>query len=200
VLTLVATTYSAAQHPGPQPRPTASQLTVESQVNTVGADGVPTTTIVSATSPLPVGANQLQFVQSNNRDGLGNEMVNTLPSTPTVPFNLLAAPVQTSPIDKTSPKDDLNQLLADIQSAANGGTVDQQKIQAAIDILEGNPIPNRVYSGFPLLHYNGPNKLGHVTLQADGTYNVNVHQIWYDNHIESDTALLDVSQALIFPW
>jgi hypothetical protein len=57
-----------------------------------------------------------------------------------------------------------------------------------------------VYSCFALLHYNGPNKVGHVTLQADGTYNVNIHQIWYDNHIESDTALLDVSQALNSPW
>src|SRR5262249_9492690 len=142
VLTFMATTYSAAQHPGPQPRPMASQLTVESQTNSMGADGVSTTTIVSATSPLPGTSNQLTYVQSNVRDGLGNEMVNTLPSTPTIPFNLIDGAVQTSTIDKTSPKDDLNQLLADIQSAASKGAVDQQKIQAAIDILEGNPIPN----------------------------------------------------------
>ena len=148
VFALFATTYSAAQHPGPQPRPMASQLTVESQTNTVSADGVPTTTIISATSPLPAGtSNQLPYVQSNIRDGLGNEMLNTLPSTPTSPFNLIDGAVQTSTIDKTSPKDDLNQLLSDIQSAASKGTVDQQKIQAAIDILEGNTIPNRVYSG-----------------------------------------------------
>src|SRR5262249_9552831 len=189
------------QHPGPQPRPTAAQGTVQSQTNSVGADGVPTTIIVSATSPLPAGtSNQLVYVQSNNRDGSGNEMFNTLPSKPTAPFNLIAGAVQTSAIDKTSPKDDLNQLLSAIQSSAIAGTVVQQKIQSAIDILEGNPIPNRVYSGFPLLHYNGPNKVGHVTLQPDGSYNVNIHQIWYDNHIESDTALLDVSQALNSPW
>jgi len=201
VFALFATTYSIAQHPGPQPRPMASKLTVESQTNSIAADGVPTTTIISATSPLPAGtSNQLAYVESNIRDGLGNEMVNTLPSTPTSPFNLIDGAVQTSAIDKTSPKDDLNQLLSNIQSAASKGTVDQQKIQAALDILEGNAIPNRVYSGFALLHYNGPNKVGHVTLQADGTYNVNIHQVWYDNHIESDTALLDVSQALNSPW
>jgi hypothetical protein len=102
---LLATTYSAAQHPGPQPRPMASKLTVESQTNTVGADGVPVTTIVSATSPLPAGSsNQLPYVQSNIRDGLGNEMVNTLPSTPASPFNLIDGTVQTIAIDKTSQK------------------------------------------------------------------------------------------------
>ena len=32
------------------------------------------------------------------------------------------------------------------------------------------------------------------------TKNVNVHQIWYDSHIESDTALLDVSTVLNEPY
>ncbi len=206
VFMLLAATNSPAQHPGPQPRPMASKLTVESQSDTVGPDGVVTTTIVSATSPLAPGtSNQLQYVQSNIFDGLGQQMVNTLPSTPTVPFNLIDGPVLTLPIDKTSPKDDLNQLLSDIQSAASAGFVDQQKIQSALDILEGNPIPNRVYSGFPLLHYNGPNKVGAVTPIRDAAGNtiggnVNIRQIWYDNHIESDTALLDVSQVANVPW
>jgi hypothetical protein len=203
---LLITVSSHAQHPGPQPRPMASMGTVESQTDTVGADGIVTTTIVSATSPLPPGtANQLQYVQSNIFDGRGQEMVNTLPSTPVNAFNLIDGAVQTFAIDKTSPKDDLNQLLADIQSAASHGVIDQQKIQLALDILEGNPIANRQYSGFPLLHYNGPNKLGTVVPIFDALGNkiggnVNIHQIWYDNHIESDTALLDVSQVVGVPW
>src|SRR5689334_6821542 len=152
IFTLFLTSYSVAQHPGPQPRPMAAQMTVDSQVDTVGPDGVVTTTINSATSPLPVGtSNQLNYVQSNNIDGRGVEMLNTLPSTTTSGANLIDGPVQVIAIDKTSPKDDLNQLLTDIQSAASNGIVDQQKIQAALDILEGNPIANRVYSGFPLL-------------------------------------------------
>lgn len=206
IFLLSSITGALAQHPGPQPRPMAAMGTVDSQSDTVGADGVVTTTVVCATSPLAPGtSNQLSYVESNMYDGLGHEMVNTLPSTPAIPFNLIDGAVQTFPIDKTSPKDDLNQLLADIQSAANNGVVDQQKIQLALDILEGNPIANRQYSGFPLLHYNGPNKLGTVAaiFDASGTKiggNVNIHQIWYDNHIESDTALLDVSQVLDVPW
>ncbi|NKE70271.1 hypothetical protein [Candidatus Manganitrophus noduliformans] len=138
-------------------------------------------------------------------DGLGVEMVNTLPSTPTIPFNLIDGEVQISPIPKISPKDDLEQLLKEIQSAAKKGTVDQQKIQSALDILEGNPIANRAYSGFPLLHYNGPDKVGVVTPIFDARGgkiggNVNIHQIWYDNHIESDTALLDDSAVRDVPW
>jgi hypothetical protein len=205
-LLVLVTPYTFAQHPGPQPRPMAAQMTVDSQVDTVGADGVVLTTINSATSPLPVGtSNQLNYVQSNAFDGNGKEMLNTLPSTLTNGNNLIDGAVQTVSIDKTSPKDDLNQLLTDIQSAANNGVVDQAKIQAALDILEGNPISNRVYSGFPLLHYTGPLKTNTVTPIFDAAGNkiggnVNIHQIWYDNHIESDTALLDVSQVLDVPW
>jgi hypothetical protein len=195
-----------AGHPSPQPRPMATMGTVESQTTVTGADGTKTTTIVSATSPLPVGSsNELQYVQQNMRDGRGVEMVNTLPSTPNVPFNLHDGPVQVSDINGNSPKEDLNQALTDVLHQAEWGTVDQQKIQFALDILEGNPIPDRAYSGFPLLHYNGPNKVGTVvpTFDANGTKsggNVNIHQIWYDNHIESDTALLDISQVRDVPW
>ncbi len=206
IATALGATLSYAQHPGPQPRPMAAMGTVESQTKVVGADGVVTTKITSATSPLPPGSsNQLLYVQSNIFDGLGREMPNTLPSTPAVPFNLIDGSVGTTAIDKRSPKDDLNQALADIQNSANQGFVDLTKIQFALDILEGNPIPERVYSGFPLLHYNGPNKTNTVTPIFDAVGNkiggnVNIHQIWYDNHIESDTALLDVSQVLDVPW
>jgi len=70
-------------------------------------------------------------------------VVNTLPSRPGIPFNLHDGPVVTSNVDKTSPKDDLNQALTNIRNAASNGFVDQQKIQFGLDILEGNPIPNR---------------------------------------------------------
>ena len=81
----------------------------------------------------------------------------------------------------------------------------RRAIDRAIDILEGNPIENRAYSGFPLLHYTGPLKLKKVepVLDASGRTvggNVNVHQIWYDNHIESDTGMLDPSAVQGVPW
>lgn len=199
---LLTASGALAQHPHPQPRPAMT-----TQASTVGSDGVVTYFVTPGTSPLPVGQNQLQYIQSNMFDGNGVEMVNTLPSTPTTAFDLQDGPVQTFPIDKTSPKDDLLQVLQGIQSSAQSGFVDLQKIQFGLDILEGNPIANKSYSGFPLLHYKGPEKVQAVTpiLDAAGNIiggNVNVHQIWYDNHIESDTAFIDPTpvRAANVPW
>ena len=58
-----------------------------------------------------------------------------------------------------------------------------KQIQRGLDILEGNPVPDRVYSGLPLLHYKGPEKCKKVTAIRDASGkvvggNVNVHQIW----------------------
>lgn len=197
LLFLFATTLLTAQHPQPQPRPAMT-------TQTVSADGL-TTFVLPGTSPLPVGQNQLDYVESNIFDGNGVEMANTLPSTPSVPFNLHDGPVLAFPIDKTSPKDDLNQILNTVKAAASHGIVDLQNIQFGLNILEGNPISSRLYSGFALLHYTGPEKVGHVVpiFDASGVLiggNVNIHQIWYDNHIESDTSLLDVSAVKTVPW
>lgn len=177
-------------HPYPQPMPMLPAPP------TLLPDGI-TFHVDTSTSPLPVGQNELQYVESNVFDSGGNEVPNTLPSRPGVPFNLHDGPVVTSNISKTSPKDDLNQTLTDIQKAARKGLVDQQKIQFGLDILEGNAIANRVYSGFALLHYTGPEK---IKVVDPVTRNVNIHQIWYDNHIESDTALLDVSTVKDVPY
>lgn len=194
---MIVATVSLAQHPRPQPRPAMS-------TQTASPDGI-TTYVVTGNSSLPAGQNQLPYVQSNIFDGNGVEMLNTLPSTPSVPFNLIDGPVATSSISKTSPKDDLNQVLTNVLNAANNGAIDSKSIQFGLDILEGNPIAGRVYSGFALLHYTGPEKVRQVQpiFDASGNKiggNVNIHQIWYDNHIESDTALLDVNQVLGVPW
>jgi hypothetical protein len=177
-------------HPYPQPMPMLPAPPV------LLPDGI-TFRVDTSTSPLPVGQNQLPYVESNVFDSGGNEVVNTLPSRPGAPFNLHDGPVVISNIDKTSPKDDLNQVLTDVRQAADKGFVDQQKIQFGLDILEGNPIANRAYSGFALLHYTGPEKIKTVD---PTTRNVNIHQIWYDNHIESDTALLNVSTVKDVPY
>ena len=81
----------------------------------------------------------------------------------------------------------------------------QTLIQRGIDILEGNAVPDRVYSGIPVLHYKGPLKIKQVTpiLDPKGNTvggNVDIHQIWYDTHIESDTALLNASDVWDVPW
>jgi hypothetical protein len=134
------------------------------------------------------------------------QMPNTTPSTPTVAYNLHDGPVSVTPIDPTSPKQDLRQALNNVLAAAKQGTIDTNDIQFALNILEGNPISARpTYSGISLLHYTGPERMKTVTPILDGGGNVisgtvNVHQIWLDNHIESDTALIDPTAVWNVPW
>lgn len=185
-----------AAHPGPEPVPGFS-------TQTLAPDGV-TTLVNSPQSLRAVGDNQLPYVESNNFDSNGDEMLNTLPSTPATMFNLHDGPVVESAIDKTSPSDDLQAVLNNVRTDASKGTLNQAQIQFGLDILEGNPV-NRVYSGFALLHYTGPERMKSVTpiFDAGGHKiggNVNVHQIWYDNHIESDTFAIDPTAVQDVPW
>ncbi|WP_153242355.1 hypothetical protein [Ferruginivarius sediminum] len=76
-------------------------------------------------------------------------------------------------------------------------SIDRDKVQMAIDILEGNPVPNRVYSGIPLLHYKGPES---VKVVDPETKNVTVHQLWGKQSIESDTMFIDPSAVLNETW
>ena len=74
-------------------------------------------------------------------------------------------------------------------------------IDFGIAVIEGEPVANRAYSGFPLLHYTGPEKTGVVVPKLDGRGNVvggnlDVHQIWYGQHIESDTTFVDLTPIL----
>lgn len=175
----------------------------------------------------PPGTNNLPTIYTDVFDSSNVKMPNTLPSTPSVPYNLHDGEPHVAEIDPISPTDDLRTIFGDLAELISGlsahnywarfgdcirsdvgeplpeeeinvSTV-QQLLRRAIDILEGNPIPDRVYSGFPLLHYNGPNKIKVVRPVENGlgkiiSGNVDVHQIWYDNHIESDTAFLDLSR------
>jgi len=214
----VAQAQSACPGPGVQPRPGPSTITVS-------ADGM--TTYISTAGPIfpesdtfgPNPANLLPTVYENMCDSGGDEIPNTLPSTPEHPYNLHPDPVVT-PIDKTSPTDDINMVLRHLRDAidqddddddhhgrsrghADHRLIDMDKIQLAIDVLEGNPL-NRAYSGMPLLHYNGPNKTKVVEPIMEGDQvvggTVTVHQVWYDSHIESDTSYIDPSAVLDVPW
>jgi len=197
--------------PDPQPRPLPSQ-------QILSADGK--TTVVttpegqfSASDPFknPPGTNHLENVYENMRDHFGNEMPNTLPSTPDVPYNLHPDPIVVE-IDKTSPTDDLVSAFNKIKKTAKKkGKVDLAAVQLAVDILEGNPVAGRVYSGFPLLHYNGPDKSKVVNAiceennpcQPGDTViggNVVVNQLWYDSHIESDTGCINPLAVWDVPW
>jgi hypothetical protein len=207
------------QHPGPQPRPGPSfQQTVGDTTYVTTPEGQ-----FPAQNPFtqPPGSNFLLTDYRNAFDGTGAEMPNTLPSHPDNPWNLHVpfpdgSPVLTTPIDPTSPSQLLHEYLTRIrgesQNNCGGGKMPARggppgygsKIDRAIDVLEGNPMPAYVWSGFPLLHYTGPLKVQQVTpLYENGVKvggNVDVHQVWYDGHIESDTALLDPSTVPDVPW
>lgn len=201
LLALVVTpaTFARAQHPGPEPRPGLS-----AQATTTLPDGSLLTTVLTPEGRRPVADNELPYVESNMFDSNGNEMANTLPHTPDVAFNLHDGAVQISAIPETSPADDLRNVLEGVLLAAQAGVVDQDLIQFGIDVLEGNPI-DRVYSGLPMLHYTGPEKIRRVEPVFDAAGfkiggNVDVHQVWWDGRIESDTALLDPSDVQDVPW
>lgn len=175
----------------------------------------------------PPGSNLLPNIYTNAYDSDGNEMVNTLPSTPTVPYNLHHGTPEVFKINSLSPRDDLQAIfdffLNPQVAPSNPSKYAQlEKIQFGIDILEGRPINDSIgnncyniyggacrnYSGFPLLHYNGPEKIKKVTklatpdIQNGDTiyYNVDVRQLWYDSHIESNTSMLDLTEVQDVPW
>lgn len=205
--------------PNPFPNP-ASYTRIDS------ADGK-TTTFITPEGPFPPSdpwvnpTNLLPTRYENVKGADGKEIPNTLSSSPQHPYNLHPDPVITQ-INKTSPTDDLAAIFKAWRRKNNPGQGDdngrggdknpyspsgfkQADVQRALDILEGNPIPDRAYSGIPMMHYNGPNKVKKVIPIKDGDGNViggnvNVHQVWFDTHIESDAALIDPSDVLNVPF
>jgi cytochrome oxidase Cu insertion factor (SCO1/SenC/PrrC family) len=199
-------------HPHPQPLPCASRATPVGDTTFV----VTGESIFPPSKPFqdPPGTNFLPTVYTNLFDSRGCEIPNTLPSTPAIPYNLLDGEPVVSPIDPISPRDDLSRIfdaMARYAKEPRGFEEPVTKplvlraIRMGIDILEGNPVENRAYSGSPLLHYDGPDKLKKVKPIHDDSGKLiggelQVHQLWYDNHIESDTSLLDVSAVMGVPW
>ena len=203
-------------HPCPQNRPGPSTQVTDGN----------TTTVVTPEGQHPPqdpfdeppGSNFLMTKYENIRDFNGDEMPNTLPSTEDGRYNLHDGPVLTESINKNSPNDDLDKIIDKIEKIAKrhgkaNGRV-RRLAQRGIDILEGNPIRNRAYSGFPMLHYNGPNKVGKVKpICAGGPCseplspsdvvvggNVDVEMLYWGQHIEADTAFIDPSDVQDVPW
>lgn len=169
-----------------------------------------TTTINTAPSFFPPGdsfgpnpTNLLPTIYEDACDSSGNPIPDTLSSTPEHPYNLHPDPAVSPLPNAISPTDDLAGIIKTLVNG-QGNSVDQNQIQFAIDVLEGNPV-NRVYSGFPVLHYNGPLKGKTVSPTLDGDGNViggtvTVHMLYYDSHIESDTSYIDPSAVANVPW
>jgi hypothetical protein len=170
-------------------------------------------------SPNP--PNMLPTIYENAKTCRGNEIPHTLPSTPENPYNLHDDPVIRT-IDKTSPTDDLDWIMDQMEALAEPFVscrtfrgyrfcyeyprrVDTGMIRRysrlALDIIEGNPLTRRFsereYEGFPLLHYLGGLKTRAVDPE---TKSITVTQIWYDTHIESDTAYIDPTAVNDEEW
>lgn len=198
-------------HPCPQPRPNHGGF-FGSQQTTVGD----TTTVITpegqhaAVSPFdnPPGSNFLRTVNHNLIDFNGDEMPNTQPSAlGSSDYMLHKGPVRTKRINPINPAQDMDRIIDKLElSATKNGRIKGKDIDFLIDILEGNKIKGkkRAYSGFPMLHYNGPNKLGKVKpifkngVKVGG--NLNINMIYFDQHIESDTGFIDVSDVQDVPW
>lgn len=205
--------YPNICHPYPQPRPAASKQT------TTGCPGDCLTRVDTGEGIFPKsnpfnfetfpGTNFLPTIYTNMFDGNGKEMPNTLPSTPDTPYNLHDGPPVVTEINPLSPINDLETLFAAILRDAGELSAEPEGLAAALrqalDVLEGEPVENRAYSGFPMLHYTGPEKVRKVEPIRDQSGkviggNVTVRQIWFDQRIEADTAFLDVSEVQDVPW
>jgi len=187
-----------------------------------------------------VPSNLLPTIYKNALDCGGDEIPNTLPSTPEDAYNLMTDP-DISPINPTSWEQDLRLIIRRLEEAVNprlrqataqtffeGGTgvpadprrgggdvtgegaglvgeeparrLNPEEIQRAIDILEGNPVPDRVWSGMPVLNYVGPELV--TPIVCDETECVaEVHQVWGRQSIASDSMFFDVpDEALNRTW
>jgi len=198
-------------HPCPNARPSMPTQTTVGDTTTV----ITSPSLFAEKDPFidPVHAtNLLHNFDGNLFDGNGVEMLNTLPSSAAHPYNLHDTP-EISSISEASPETDLlhiikllkqdkdkknkDSVVTEKRLAGETSLSSTQLAQRALDILEGNAVPDRVYSGISILHYKGPEK---VAVVDAGTKNVNIHQIWYGSHIEGDSAFIDVSQVKEDPF
>jgi len=207
-------------HPYPQPWPKPATTPPA----TTGCPSACKTVVHSAAGIFPPsnpfnyetfpGDNFLPTIYTNAFNSAGTEIPNTLPSTPDVPYHLQQGDPVVSMINPTSPEDDLHALFDSIlhliagerdQATALNEKYDHEAVRGALrlanDVLEGNPVPGRAYSGLPLLHYTGPEKEREVVAIKDGSGkviggNVDVHQVWFDERIESDTAFLNLDPLI----
>ena len=124
----------------------------------------------------PPGTNFLPTVYTDMFDARGKEMPNTLPSTPTVPYNLHdGEPVvrQINPISpdgRSARRSSSSAIAASSLDRRGSGTATTSDTGAgagrdparASTSWRATRSANRAYSGFPLLHYNGPEKVKKV--------------------------------------
>src|SRR3954470_19694887 len=97
-----------------------------------------------------------------------------------------------------TPQDDLGGGLDALRDASSASDA-QDARRRALDILEGNPISDRSYSGMPLLNWDAPRKIKDVSPGGE----VRVREVRYGDTVLSDTWLLrfaDPNQAFTISY
>ncbi|MBA3327041.1 MAG: hypothetical protein H0T43_01900, partial [Solirubrobacterales bacterium] len=125
--------------------------------------------------------------------GAPNVLLNELFATPfdpedSDPAEAAAAAALNSPGD---PESDLDLALATMAGSDSSPDQVAGAVQRALDILEGNPIAKKAYSGIALLNWNAPAKVKTVpggNTEAQRT--VVVNQVRWGEHTISDTWML----------
>lgn len=128
----------------------------------------------------------------------GEENFGNVSAGPTmVPGRLLTSPFEPADADPAeaaaaaalwspgTPEGDLADAL-DAMATTGDPTVAQSRRSLALDILEGNAIDKKAYSGIPLLNWNAPAKI--KTVPANGE--VVITQVRWGQHMVSDTWML----------
>ena len=97
-----------------------------------------------------------------------------------------------------TPEDDLGAALDALRDASSAPDA-QDARRRALDILLGDAIPGKVYSGMPLLNWDVPRKIKDVPPGGD----VRVREVRYGDTVLSDTSLLhfdDPAQAFTITY
>ena len=97
-----------------------------------------------------------------------------------------------------TPEDDLGAALDALRDASSVSDA-QAARRRALDILLGNPISRKAYSGMPLLNWDVPRKIKDVPPGGD----VRVREVRYGDTVLSDTSLLhfdDPAQAFTITY
>lgn len=122
-------TKSPDCHPYPQPRLSPSTVTKrgDSFIINTGQSLFPKPEVDPFT--LPPGTNFLPSIYTNMYDSAGNEMLNTLPSTPQIPYNLHDGDPVVTPINDISPTDDLREIFEQVTRLAAQAKKDSPEVE-----------------------------------------------------------------------
>ncbi|MEA2256909.1 MAG: virginiamycin lyase [Solirubrobacteraceae bacterium] len=151
-----------------------------------------------ATSLPDAGGNPVANTESNG--GPQANVANSLPDVQQLLGDPFSAPRPANVQPTGAPDDDLEAALSTMVGAPDAATAAAAR-QEAIDILEGNPIPGRPYSGLALLNWNAPSKV--QTVPGGPNPNVTIRVVRFGQHAITDTSMLsfaDPTQPYTITW